>query len=146
MELNERNRGVELMEDLGVMPKTTKRPSDFSVEEYVLYIPEHLLAGNRDEMIKYENLGVVTSTTFKYVFVKYEGIQARATSPEYLYKLKDRPDLVARTILKLHPELVKSPPQVLANKVMESVANYTNPFTVTLEAENEISRFKRMGG
>ncbi len=69
-------------------------PKPFDVHAEVIYIPKHLLSGERHLMEKHENLGVVTSKNEKYVFVKYLGkTTSNATSPKDLYFIDNRPDL-----------------------------------------------------
>lgn len=65
-----------------------------NVGDKVIYIPHHLLVGDKDKMILEENLGVVTAKNDTYVFVRYKGrINSQATSAEDLFPLKNRPDL-----------------------------------------------------
>ncbi len=71
----------------------TTKPFDIGNE--VIYIPKYLLEGDRDFMEKNENLGVVTSTNKRYVFVKYLGKDtSEATNPNDLYFIENRTDLI----------------------------------------------------
>ena len=60
----------------------------------VLYIPTHLLSRDSSEMIKEENLGVVTSKNDKYIFVQFKDKDnSVAVKAQHLYTLKYRDDL-----------------------------------------------------
>ena len=62
----------------------------------VMYIPRHLMLGNDSEMVKDENLGVISSIQHGVVFVKYKGEDTAQNTPvENLFKVT-RPDLLAR--------------------------------------------------
>lgn len=66
----------------------------FENGDKVLFIPEHLLLGDKENMLDYKNLGIVTGKNDTYVFVKYRGeLRSQATSPKDLYFLHNRPDL-----------------------------------------------------
>jgi len=68
-----------------------------NIGDEVVYIPRHLLIGKKEEMVKEENLGVVTSKNDTYVFVKYKNNEgSQATKPDDLYTLRNRPDLIAK--------------------------------------------------
>lgn len=55
---------------------------DIEIGHKVVYIPHHLLIkDNEKEMIKEENLGVVTSKNADYVFVKYKGMENSQALP-----------------------------------------------------------------
>ena len=70
------------------------KSTDIKIGDKVIYIPNHLLVGNNKEMIKEENLGIVTSMNDHYVFVRYKNkSNSEATKPSDLFSLKDRPDL-----------------------------------------------------
>ena len=72
--------------------KTLKK---LEVNDPVVYIPRHLLFGNRDKMIEERNLGTVTSKNDRFIFVQYkDDIQSKATYPKDLFPLKNRPDLI----------------------------------------------------
>lgn len=72
-----------------------KDPSRFAAGDEVVYIPPDLLIGEKSEMVKHENLGVVTSVNDMFVFVKYIGnTGSQATNPEDLFWIKNRPDLL----------------------------------------------------
>lgn len=61
----------------------------------VLYIPDNLLTGDKDKMVREKNLGIVSSKNEKFVFVQYIGnTNAQATDPTDLFFLTSRPDLV----------------------------------------------------
>ena len=67
---------------------------DIQVGDKVVYVPKHLLIGPSEQIIKMENLGVVTSKNENYVFVRYRlDSHSKATRAEDLFSLKDRPDL-----------------------------------------------------
>ena len=76
-----------------------KKTSDFIKNDEVLYIPSHLMqealeTGDGSLLSKKENLGTVTSTNKRFVFVRYlDTTNSKATSPEDLFFIKDRPDL-----------------------------------------------------
>ena len=66
----------------------------FKEGDYVIYIPDYLLNGPKNEMIKDKNLGIVTSKNDTYVFVKYFGNNgSQATRPDELFSLHNRLDL-----------------------------------------------------
>ena len=66
----------------------------FEPGDKVVYIPKHLLIGNKRDMIKAKNIGKVTSKNEHYVFVQYRGcLQSQATRVQDLYFLHNRPDL-----------------------------------------------------
>jgi len=68
-----------------------------NIGDEVVYIPKHLLVGEKSQMVKDENLGVVTSKNDTYIFVRYNGnTGSQATRPEDLYTLKNRPDLIEK--------------------------------------------------
>lgn len=70
---------------------------DIQIGDTVVYIPLYLLKGPKSEMVKYKNLGVVTSKNDTYVFVCYNGCTgSQATKPEEIYTLRNRPDLEAK--------------------------------------------------
>ena len=72
----------------------TNSVSDFKKGDKVIYIPKYLLFGEKNEMIKIENLGLVQSINHKYVFVRYKNeIIPKSTDPVDLYFLHTRPDL-----------------------------------------------------
>ena len=67
----------------------------FDPGDYVVYIPRHLLLGDKQDMIKNHNLGTVTKINERFVFVKYIGKnKPEATRPEDLYFVNGRADLV----------------------------------------------------
>jgi len=67
---------------------------DIEIGMKVIYIPEYLLMGDKDKMIKDENIGIVTSKNDKFVFVRYSGKNnSQATRPDDIYSLKYRNDL-----------------------------------------------------
>jgi hypothetical protein len=67
---------------------------DINIGDKVIYIPIHLLIGDKSEMVKFNNIGIVTSKNDQYVFVRYNGTNgSQATRPDDLYSLKYRPDL-----------------------------------------------------
>ena len=69
----------------------------FYINEYVVYIPEHLLHGDKTLMIKDENLGIVVSKNSKFIFVKYCGSsQSQATNPKDLFSIEYYPNLKNR--------------------------------------------------
>lgn len=71
------------------------RSEDINIDDPVLYIPEHLLTGPKENMIKHEHLGVVTSKNGNYIFVRYKGSQcSQATRADDLYTIRNRPDLI----------------------------------------------------
>lgn len=71
------------------------RLSDIQEGSPVIYIPKYLLIGPKEEMVKHENLGIVTSKNDKFVFVRYRGQEnSVATRAEDLYTLKYRTDLL----------------------------------------------------
>jgi hypothetical protein len=73
------------------------RKEDIKEGDPVIYIPNHLLIGDKDKMIKTENLGIVRMINDTYVFVQYNGQQrTQATNAEDLYSLKNRPDLTGQ--------------------------------------------------
>lgn len=73
---------------------------NISIGDEVVYIPKHLLMGEKANMIKEENLGVVTSKNDTYVFVRYKGnTGSQATLPEDLFTLENRPDLKEKLIM-----------------------------------------------
>lgn len=77
-----------------------------NVGDPVVYIPRDLLVGERSEMIKDENLGVVTSKNDTYVFVRYKDkTGSQATQPEDLFTLKNRQDLIDKIVP--HPSTTK---------------------------------------
>jgi len=70
------------------------RITDIKVGDELVYIPHHLLVGEKSKIVKEENLGEVTSFNDTYVFVRYKDKSgSQATKPEDLYSLKYRPDL-----------------------------------------------------
>jgi hypothetical protein len=72
---------------------------DIQIGDKVVYIPKHLLIADTHDIIKTENLGVVTSLNDTYVFVRYKGkSHSQATKPEDLFSLKNRPDLADQII------------------------------------------------
>ena len=77
-----------------------------NIGDKVIYIPSYLLMGDRDKMMKEENLGVVTSKNDYYVFVRYNNsIQSQGTKAEDLFSLKNRPDLCEKVVDYLEREL-----------------------------------------
>ena len=71
------------------------KPRHYSNDEKVLYVPAHILkTGNLSEIYNPKNLGIVTSYTDRFVFVKYKGqIHSQATEVEDLFSIEKRPDL-----------------------------------------------------
>lgn len=66
-----------------------------NVNDPVVYIPHHLLMGDKDKMVEDKNMGIVVSKNDTYVFVKYGNSESsQATKPEDLFTLKNRPDLI----------------------------------------------------
>lgn len=66
----------------------------FGPGDKVIYVPRHLLLGDKDKITDIKNLGVVSSKNNKYVFVKFKGQETpQAVRPEDLYFLHARPDL-----------------------------------------------------
>lgn len=62
----------------------------------VLYIPKHLLIGDKNKIVDPVNLGYVTSKNDKFVFVKFISFnQIQAVDPNNLYLIHNRPDLQA---------------------------------------------------
>lgn len=73
------------------------RIEDINEGDPVIYIPDHLLVGPKEDMIHEENLGRVVVKNRNYVFVRYINSESsKATKPENLYSLKQRPDLIAK--------------------------------------------------
>ena len=73
------------------------RIEDINPGDKVVYIPNHLLMGSKDEMVQDNNLGVVTSKNDNFVFVRYlNKTNSEATDANDLYSLKNRPDLAER--------------------------------------------------
>ncbi|MEJ7647398.1 MAG: hypothetical protein WKF87_22585 [Chryseolinea sp.] len=70
--------------------------NSIKVGDFVVYIPKHLLIGDRDKMIEDNNLGIVTSKNDNYIFVAYpgQGLRSMATKAEDLFTLRYRKDLV----------------------------------------------------
>ncbi len=70
---------------------------DIKIGDKVIYIPNHLLIGPKNEMIQENNLGEVTSKNDIYVFVRYNGMNhSQATRADDLFSLKYRPDLIEK--------------------------------------------------
>ena len=80
-----------------------KKPKDFKVGDKVVYIPQHLLVGDSDKMIKEENLGIVTSINDTCVFVKYNSSpnNSQSTNAEDLFWIDNRPDLIEKIKVKI---------------------------------------------
>ncbi len=74
--------------------------------DYVVYIPKHLLLGDKDKMVEDKNLGIVSSKNDTYVFVVYplNGSNSQATRPEDLFTLRNRPELIEKLDL-LRPKV-----------------------------------------
>jgi hypothetical protein len=73
------------------------RLEDIKVDDKVVYIPDYLFMGDKTEMVKDENLGIVTSMNDTFVFVRYLGKNnSQATRAEDLYSIKNRPDLIEK--------------------------------------------------
>lgn len=72
--------------------------TDINSGDFVVYIPKHLLLGDKDKMVEDRNIGVVTSKNDTFVFVKYPliGDTSQATAPEDLFTLRNRPDLIEK--------------------------------------------------
>lgn len=71
------------------------RHEDINIGDEVVYIPRHLLTGKKEEMVKDENLGIVTSKNDSYIFVRYKDkTGSQATSANDLFTLRNRPDLI----------------------------------------------------
>jgi hypothetical protein len=69
--------------------------TDIKLGMNVVYIPRHLLLGLRNEQIKEENIGVVTSINESYIFVKFKKSNyPNAVNTRDLYSLSNRPDLI----------------------------------------------------
>lgn len=67
---------------------------DINIGDKVVYIPEYLLIGHKDNMILEKNLGIVTSKNDRYVFVRYLNKNgSEATNASDLFSLHNRPDL-----------------------------------------------------
>lgn len=91
-------------------PRTHPRPNQINVAQMnlemlnrgdlVIYIDEKRLIGPKEEMIKDENLGIVSSKNDTYVFVKFE-TSIQACRPQDLYTLRNRPDLIEKITWKL---------------------------------------------
>ena len=66
----------------------------FEPKDKVIYVPKHLLHGDRDKMTQKDNLGTVTSKNSTYVFVRFlNQTQPKACYPRDLFFLHARPDL-----------------------------------------------------
>lgn len=67
----------------------------YSEQEKVLYVPAHVLkSGDKSAIYDPKNLGIVTSYTDRFVFVKYKGqSNSQATEAEDLFSIEKRPDL-----------------------------------------------------
>jgi hypothetical protein len=69
---------------------------EINIGDKVVYIPRHLLTGPKEEMVKDENLGIVTSKNDSYIFVRYKDkTGSQATSANDLFTLRNRPDLAS---------------------------------------------------
>ena len=67
---------------------------DINIDDKVVYIPHHLLIGEKSEMVKTENLGIVISKNDIYVFVRFNEQDNSVTcKPDDIFPLKHRPDL-----------------------------------------------------
>jgi len=81
------------------MSDTSKKRKDgttapFDEGDMVLYIPEHLLMGDRELMVQHENLGVVSSKNDMSVFVQFIGKETpQGVRPVDLYFIHHKPDL-----------------------------------------------------
>jgi hypothetical protein len=65
--------------------------SDINEGDKVVYIPHHLLVGDKNKMVEEKNLGVVTSKNDSYIFVRFKGnTGSQACKAEDLYTLKNR--------------------------------------------------------
>lgn len=70
---------------------------DIKTGDEVVYIPKYLLTGDKNQMIKEENLEIVTSKNDYFVFVLFKGKNgSQATKAEDLFALRNRPDLIAK--------------------------------------------------
>lgn len=84
------------------------RLEDISIGDEVVYIPHHLLTGEKDKMVENKNLGVVTAKNDRFVFVRYLGKEgSEATNPTDLFTLANRDDL--REILRNDGKSAENP-------------------------------------
>lgn len=76
---------------------------NIKIGDYVVYIPDHLLVGDKTQIVKGKNLGVVTSKNNHYIFVRYpmNGSTPQATRSEDLFTLRNRNDLIEKLELML---------------------------------------------
>jgi len=81
------------------------RIEDIKTGDPVIYIPKYSLIGDKSKWDNENLLGIVTSKNERYVFVRYKNTAdtSQATTPEDLYSLYNRPDLMEKLGMEIKP-------------------------------------------